>query len=220
MPRKSLSRNGVAVLCLVAGCVSAPPARVEPTAVELVLAATTDVHGRLRGWDYYQSDPAKAVEPRGLARAATIVDSLRAAHPGAVVLLDAGDLLQGNPLAYVAARVSHDTLNPIVGAMNAMDYDAAAIGNHEFNYGLPYLERAVRQADFPFLAANAYRPDGSRAFRAYTIVERRGVKVGIVGATNPGSMVWDRDNLRDRLVVRDIVAEVKAAVAEARAAGA
>ena len=221
MPRKSLARNTVAVLCLAAaGCVPAPAAQVEPTAIEIVVAATTDVHGRLRGWNYYESDATKAVEQRGLARAATIVDSVRAANPGAVVLVDAGDLLQGNPLAYVAARVSHDTLNPIVAAMNALRYDAAAIGNHEFNYGVPYLERAVRQAHFPFLAANAYRPDGSRAFPAYAIVERRGVKVGIVGATNPGSLVWDRDNLRDRLVIRDIVPAVKQAVAEAREAGA
>ena len=221
MPRTYLARTIVAALAAAAaGCVSAPAAVGEPTSVELVLAATTDVHGRLRGWNYYESDPAKAVEPRGLARAATIVDSVRAANPGAVVLVDAGDLLQGNPLAYVAARVSHDTLNPIVAAMNAMRYDAAAIGNHEFNYGVPYLERAVGQARFPFLAANAYRPDGSRAFPAFTIVERRGVKVGIVGATNPGSLVWDRDNLRGRIVVRDIVSEVRAAVAEAREAGA
>lgn len=221
MPRKCLARNIVASLSLIAaGCVPAPAARVEPSSVELVLAATTDVHGRLRGWDYYQSDVSRAVEQRGLARAATIVDSVRAANPGGVVLVDAGDLLQGNPLAYVAARVSHDTLNPIVAAMNAMRYDAAAIGNHEFNYGLPYLERAVSQARFPFLAANAFRPDGRRAFPAYTIVERRGVKVGIVGATNPGSLVWDRDNLRDRLVIHDIVSEVARAVAEARDAGA
>lgn len=137
MPRKCLARNIVAVLDLgaagvvflaAAGCVPTPPPRVEQTSVELVLAATTDVHGRLRGWDYYQSDPSKAVEQRGLARAATIVDSVRAANPGGVILVDAGDLLQGNPLAYVAARISHDTLNPIVAAMNAMRYDAAAIG--------------------------------------------------------------------------------------------
>ncbi|HEX4932514.1 MAG TPA: 5'-nucleotidase C-terminal domain-containing protein, partial [Gemmatimonadaceae bacterium] len=97
---------------------------------------------------------------------------------------------------------------------------AATIGNHEFNYGVPLLEKAVGEAGFPFLAANAYRPDGSRAFKAWHLVERNGVRVAIVGATNPGSMVWDRDNLRDRLVVRDIVPEVRAAVAEARAQGA
>src|SRR5688500_5056510 len=112
MPRKCLARNIVvdyslaAAGCLFlfsAGCVRTPAPRIEQTSVELVLAATTDVHGRLRGWDYYQNDPSLAVEQRGLARAATIVDSVRAANPGGVILVDAGDLLQGNPLAYVAA---------------------------------------------------------------------------------------------------------------------
>src|SRR3954464_15121757 len=117
-------------------------------AVDLVVATTTDVHGRLRAWDYYAN---KAEQVRGLTRAATIVDSVRAANPGRVILLDAGDLLQGNPLAYVAARVSRDRTNPIIAAMNAMHYDAAAIGNHEYNYGVPYLDSAVRQAAFPFL---------------------------------------------------------------------
>ena len=105
-------------------------------------------------------------------------------------------------------------------AMNAMRYDAAAVGNHEFNYGVPFLERTVRQARFPVLAANARRPDGSHAFGAWTMVERAGVKIGIVGATTPGSMVWDRDNLRGRVVLGDIVSAVREAVTEARGAGA
>ncbi len=197
-----------------AGCAAAPRGAAS---ADLYVAATTDVHGRLRGWEYYTNSPDTL---RGLTRAATIVDSLRAAHPGQVVLVDAGDLLQGNPLAYVAARVDTVSPHPVAAAMRAMRYDAAALGNHEFNYGLATLARAAGQAGFPFLAANAYTPEGRRAFPAYTIVERNGVKVGIVGATTPGSMVWDRDNLRGRVVVRDIVPETRTAVAEARRAGA
>jgi 2',3'-cyclic-nucleotide 2'-phosphodiesterase (5'-nucleotidase family) len=113
----------------------APSQLPRPTGpIDLVIATTTDVHGRLRAWDYYAN---KAEAVRGLTRAATIVDSVRAANHGRVILLDAGDLLQGNPLAYVAARVSSDRTNPIIAAMNAMRYDAAAIGNHEYNYGVP-----------------------------------------------------------------------------------
>ena len=179
--------------------------------------STTDVHGRIRGWDYY-ADSAESV--RGLTRAATIVDSVRAANPGRVILLDAGDLLQGNPFTFVAARVAPDTINPIIAAMNAMHYDAAAIGNHEYNYGVPYLERAVAQAHFPFLSANTYRPDGSHAFRPWTIVERQGVKIGIIGATTPGVMVWDADNVRGKVTLGDIVPAVRTAVQEVRAAGA
>jgi 2',3'-cyclic-nucleotide 2'-phosphodiesterase (5'-nucleotidase family) len=194
----------------------AAPASAGSQSVELVIAATTDVHGWLRGWDYYAD---RADVSRGLARAATIVDSLRAAAPGRVLLVDAGDLLQGNPLAYVGARVEPDAPSPVIAAMNVMAYDAAAVGNHEFNYGVPYLTAAVAQARFPFLAANAYSVGGARAFRAWTIVERGGVRIGIIGATTPGAMIWDRENLRGRITIRDVVAEVQTALGEVRAAG-
>ncbi len=181
------------------------------------MLATTDVHGRLRGWDYELNRPDAV---RGLTRAATVVDSIRDANPGRVLLLDAGDLLQGNMLAYVGARVSPDTMIGVVAAMNAMRYDASAIGNHEYNYGVPYLDRAVRQASFPFLSANTYRPDGSHAYPPFAIVERAGIRVGIVGATTPGVMVWDRDNVRGRVTLGDIVPAVRAAADSARRAGA
>ncbi|MEP6998983.1 MAG: 5'-nucleotidase C-terminal domain-containing protein [bacterium] len=207
-----------AALSVAAGCVSLSSAPAAPQTYDLIVAATTDVHGRVLGWNYESNRPDTV---RGLARAATIVDSVRRSAPGRVVLLDAGDLLQGNSLTYVAARVSPaDAPHPVMAAMNAMHYDAAAVGNHEFNYGLPFLERTIAQASFPFLAANAYRADGTRGFKAWTMVTRGDVRIGIVGATTPGSMVWDRDNLKDRLVIRDIVPEVRAAVAEARHAGA
>jgi 2',3'-cyclic-nucleotide 2'-phosphodiesterase (5'-nucleotidase family) len=187
--------------------------------VDLVIATTTDVHGRLRAWDYY-ANQAEAV--RGLTRVATIVDSVRSANPGRVILLDAGDLLQGNPLAYVAAKVSRDRTNPVIAAMNAMKYDAAAIGNHEYNYGVPYLDSAVRQATFPFLSANTYRvdPAGAQAYRPWTIIDRAGIRVGVVGATTPGVTLWDAENVKGRLTFGDIVPAVRRGVQEARAAGA
>jgi 2',3'-cyclic-nucleotide 2'-phosphodiesterase (5'-nucleotidase family) len=206
------------ILLLTLACAPAQlPRSTEP--VDLVVATTTDVHGRLRAWDYY-ANQVDAV--RGLSRAATIVDSVRAANPGRVILLDAGDLLQGNPLAYVVARVSRDRANPIIAAMNAMQYDASAIGNHEYNYGVPYLDSAVRQAKFPFLSANTYRldPEGVHAYRPWTIIERAGLKIGIVGATTPGVTLWDAENIKGRLRFGDIVAAVKQAVQETRAAGA
>lgn len=188
----------------------------------LLVTATTDVHGRIRGWDYYEN---RAEPQRGLARAATIVDSLRRAAPGRIVLVDAGDLLQGNPFAYVVARVTRAPRNAIIAAMNAMRYDAAVIGNHEFNYGVPYLNRSIAQAAFPFLASNVVRTDGAHAgahaYRGVTVVRRDGVRVGLVGATTPGSNVWDATNLAAaHLRVTDIVPAVRDGVREARAAGA
>lgn len=98
---QSLSRAALVLLPLgaLAGAASRP-ARA-PREMTLLVAATTDVHGHLTGWDYYDNRPDTA---RGLARAATIVDSIRAVAPARVVLVDAGDMLQGTPLTYVAAR--------------------------------------------------------------------------------------------------------------------
>src|SRR5687767_6565699 len=112
---------------LLGACARTPAVADRSPTVDLVIAATTDVHGRLTGWDYYAGSADSA---RGLARAATIVDSLRTANPDRVVLLDAGDLLQGNPLAFVAGRVDTMRAHPVIAAMNVMRYDAAAIGNH------------------------------------------------------------------------------------------
>jgi 2',3'-cyclic-nucleotide 2'-phosphodiesterase/3'-nucleotidase/5'-nucleotidase len=211
--------RGSFIALLLAG-VAPAGAQPAPRQVELVVASTTDVHGRLRAWDYYANGGDSA---RGLARAATIVDSLRRAHPGRVLLVDAGDLLQGNPLTYVAARVDTAGPHPVIAAMNAMGYDAAAVGNHEFNYGLPTLRAALRGARFPFLAANAVPLGRERGrpplFAPFRIVQREGIRVGIVGATTPGSMVWDRDNLAGRLRVGDIVPAVRRAVAEVRRRG-
>ncbi len=209
----------VAASCTSSGRrVSSPDSR--PTAAgsfELVVLSTTDVHGHIRAWDYYAGTPDAG---RGLSRAATIVDSVRAAHPGGVLLVDAGDLLQGNPFAYVAMKQFADSVNPVIAAMNAMQYDAAAIGNHDYDYGVPYLERAVAQAKFPFLSANTYRANGSHAFSPWTIAERGGVKIGIIGATTPGVMAWDAENVKGRISVRDIVPAVRRAVEDARRSGA
>jgi len=186
---------------------------------DLAVAATTDVHGRLRAWDYYENAPDAS---RSLAGAATIVDSLRKAYPGRLVLVDGGDLLQGNPLLYVAAKVSPTPVHPVIAAMNVMQYDAAALGNHEFNYGVPLLRQTLSWAAFPFLAANVQDGTGRAFVSPFVMVTRtiaRGqtVRIGIVGATTPGSMVWDADNLRAaKVTVTDIVPAVRSAVREVR----
>jgi 2',3'-cyclic-nucleotide 2'-phosphodiesterase (5'-nucleotidase family) len=179
----------------------------------LFVAATTDVHGHLVGWDYYAN---RADTARGLARAATIVDSLRAAAPERVVLVDAGDMLQGTPLTYVAARREQFAIHPVFAAMNAMHYDAAAVGNHEFNYGLPFLYGAAKGARFPLLAANAYSASGPAPFPGRIMVERQGVRIALIGATTPGSNAWDRDNLAGKLTIGAIVPAVRAQVDSAR----
>ena len=193
---------------------AAAPSAAQSGRFDLVIAATTDVHGRLRAWDYY----ANAADPtRTLAGAATIVDSVRRANPGRVLLVEGGDILSGNPLLYVAAKVAPPPVHPVIAAMNVMHYDAAVIGNHEFNFGVPALRAAIAKAAFPFVAANVRDAQGRAFVAPYTLIDRQGVRIAIVGGTTPGSMLWDRDNLRDAgLTVTDIVSSVRLAVAEVK----
>ncbi len=191
-------------------------APVRPETTVVVLAATTDVHGRVMSWDYERDREA----PLGLVRAATVVDSLRRAHPGRVLLVDAGDLIQGNPFATYYARVAPQAEHPILAAMNRMGYDAAVPGNHEFNFGLPVMQRALGAARFPYVAANLERVNGDPVLPPFVVLERAGVRVAIVGATTPGTMVWDGPNVRGRLLVRGARETVPAAVTAARRQGA
>ncbi|HUF12723.1 MAG TPA: 5'-nucleotidase C-terminal domain-containing protein [Longimicrobiales bacterium] len=214
----------------VAGC--APPAseaRVPAPAAErvtLTLLATTDVHGRILAHDYYAGEETD----HGLSLLKPLIDSVRAARPGLVYLFDSGDLLQGNPFAYVAARVDSAGTrvrgNPIIHAMNLLDYDASAIGNHEFNYGLLHLDRADEQAEFPFLSANIFRAGtDDHAYRASTMLPHATAAgdtllIGVTAATPPGVMVWDRENVTGELELRDITESLRPVVDELRRHGA
>ncbi|MEJ2678553.1 MAG: 5'-nucleotidase C-terminal domain-containing protein [Gemmatimonadota bacterium] len=190
--------------------------------VDLVLLGTTDVHGWLEPYDYYAGHPTT----NGLAALLPVIDSVRSANPGRTFLFDSGDLLQGNALAYVAARV--DTLgpNPIIRAMNLVGYDASAIGNHEFNYGLPYLDHALAQAAFPFLSANIFQAgDTAHAYAPsallpYVAGPGDTLLIGITAATPPGVQIWDHDNVAGRLTFADVVKSVRPVVQSLRARGA
>lgn len=177
-------------------------APVQDTA-HVVVVATTDVHGHATGWDYLTNQPSSG----GLARVATVVDSLKARYPGQVVVVDAGDLIQGDPFASYFARVAPRDPNPVIEAMNLAGYDAATPGNHEFDWGLGVMRQAIAGAAFPYVSGNIYSvPGDTLLYPAYVVVQRGGVRVGITGFTTPGVMVWSRDQLQDKLRVDRIPA--------------
>jgi len=162
----------------------------------VVLVATTDIHGHATDWDYVADRPFAG----GIARVATVVDSLRARYPGQVLLVDAGDLLQGDAFATYFARVAPTTPHPIVEALNLTGYDAATPGNHDFDWGLPFLRRAEADARFPFVSANVYAvPGDTLLYPPYRVVRRQGIRIAVTGFTTPGTMVWDRDQLGGRV---------------------
>ncbi len=168
---------------------AAPPEQHAPgRRVTLTLLATTDVHGHVEPWNYLTARPANL----GLAKIATLVREIRAQEPH-VLLFDCGDATEGTPLAWYFARKDTAAPNPIVAAMNAMRYDAMALGNHEFNFGLDALWRDKAEANFPWLAANVRQewPAGPRHFAPYVIKEIAGVRVGVVGFVTPGIPHWE-----------------------------
>ncbi len=167
----------------------------------LVLVATTDVHGHATAWDYVSDRPF----PGGVVRAAWVIDSLRARYPGRVVVVDAGDLLQGDPFADYYARVAPRDPHPVVEALNLAGYDVATPGNHDLDYGLATFDRAVAAATFRYVSGNILRLPGDRpAFPPYVVLTRGGVRVGVAGFTTPGVMVWSRKAVRGRLRVAPI----------------
>jgi 2',3'-cyclic-nucleotide 2'-phosphodiesterase / 3'-nucleotidase len=168
----------------------------ESGTVSLTVMSTTDLHGWVVPWDYYTDIEDKRY---GLARVATLVDSIRARVPH-TLLLDAGDWMQGNPMAEFYGR--HDTLSPypLLRAADLLEFDAIAIGNHEFNFGIDLLRHRIEQTRSPIIAANIYHAGThDPAFEPYVIRDVDGVRVGILGLTTPGSAVWDRVHVEGRL---------------------
>ena len=206
------------LLALLAVQQPAPPSAspVSDTA-HVVIVATTDVHGRVLGWDYVRDAPA----PGGLSRAATMVEALRAQYPEQVVLVDAGDLIEGNLFAAYFAERDSQRPHPVVDALNAMQYDAATPGNHEFDFGPAVLARATGDATYHYVSANVFRgASDTLAYPPYVVVTRAGVKIGITGLTTPGVMVWDRSELGGRIRVRPIAEAAPLALRRLDLAGA
>ena len=170
-------------------------------AVTLTILHTSDLHGHVHPHDAL----ADADRGEGLARVATAVAAVRA-EGGAVLLLDSGDTIEGAPEQALAfsGRVGGGG-DPIVGAMNRVGYDAMAIGNHEFDFGLERLEASRREARFPWLSANTLRPDGAPAFAPYVVKEIAGVRVGILGLVTPHVANWESPALLGGLRFGDSV---------------
>ncbi|MFF4548163.1 bifunctional metallophosphatase/5'-nucleotidase [Streptomyces sp. NPDC001406] len=200
------------------------------------ILGTTDLHSHVFDWDYYK-DAAytdKVGNSCGVARVATLVKQQREAKgEERVLLVDAGDIIQGTSLAYYFARVDPITgtdgkrgpKHPMAVAMNHMRYDAAALGNHEFNYGIEVLRKFESQCRFPLLGANALDAKTLRpAFLPYTVKRicvpgAPDIKVGILGLTNPGIALWDKDNVSGKMVFPGLVEQAKKYVPRLRALG-
>lgn len=196
--------------------------------VGLTILATSDLHAAMLAYDYFADRPGR----RGsLARLATMIAAARK-EAGACLLLDNGDFLLGTPLADAHLPAGAGRKNPVIAAMTALGYDAAALGNHEFDLEREDLRTILGEADFPLLCANL-RPLPGGGYeglwqdgvvipvRARDTAGRAAeVKVGVFGVLPPQVMQWDGRRVTGRLEAEDIASAATRAAQGLRAAGA
>jgi len=224
---------------LIAGIAAFPvlPVQAEtksPT-VELRLLETTDIHVNIVNYDYYKDKPT---DEYGLAKTATLIKQAREEATNSL-LFDNGDLIQGNPLGDYVAKVDvlqDGETHPVYKAMNLLDYDLGNIGNHEFNYGLDFLNKTLNGSNFPYVNANVYIDDkdndptnDKNYFTPYEILDKtfkdengqeHTLKVGVIGFVPPQVTEWDKANLEGKVIAKDIVETAKKYVPQMKAEGA
>ena len=233
LPRRAVLRGSAAL----AGAVALHPfaARAAGDQAHLRVLETTDLHVNVFPYDYYADKPN---ETFGLTRTASLIDAIRA-EAANTLLIDNGDIIQGSPMGdYVAFAhgLPDGYVHPIVRAMNTMGYACSTLGNHEFNYGLDFLDRAIAGANFPFVCANLARGALAAAplkdslyLEPYVILDRilkdgagrdLPIRIGLIGFVPPQIMTWDAHNLDGRVTTRDIVEAARAWVPRMREDGA
>ncbi|MBO0345048.1 bifunctional 2',3'-cyclic-nucleotide 2'-phosphodiesterase/3'-nucleotidase [Roseibium sp. CAU 1637] len=235
-------KNGVSRRMLLKGAAAAGiTAALHPYSVlakegtaHLRLMETTDLHVHVFPYDYYADRPT---DTAGLARTATLIRQIRDEATNSM-LVDNGDFLQGNPLGdYIAYErgMKDGDLHPVIKGMNVLGFDAGTLGNHEFNYGLEFMQKVLAGANFPMVCANlasgklASNPrDDAFLLDPYLIVEKTvmdgagksyPIKIGFVGFVPPQIMNWDRGHLEGNVQTRGIVEAAKAIVPEMKEKG-
>ncbi|EOI3464594.1 bifunctional 2',3'-cyclic-nucleotide 2'-phosphodiesterase/3'-nucleotidase [Cronobacter dublinensis] len=203
-------------------------ASVNAATVDLRILETTDLHSNMMDFDYYKDAPT---EKFGLVRTASLINAARQEAANSV-LVDNGDLIQGSPLGdYMAAKGLKDgDVHPVYKAMNTLDYAVGNLGNHEFNYGLDYLHKALAGANFPYVNANIIDAKTQKPlFTPYLIKETQvkdkdgkphTLKIGYIGFVPPQIMTWDKANLSGKVTVNDITETARKYVPQMRAEGA
>ena len=183
--RKSAHKCIVALVLTVAMAVSLvlPAAAAEEESKTVTILQTSDLHGMVNPYDYASNKVSKT----SLAHAATIIKAERSKDPN-LLLLDTGDTTQAN---YIQEFLNENP-NPIIGALNYLDYDAWTLGNHEFNFGFSYVTKEISEFEGVTLAGNIYKADGSRWIDAYHIFDVDGVKVAVFGIDAPHIPQWEK----------------------------
>lgn len=188
------------------------------TTVSLRILSTTDIHTNIVNYDYYKDIPSNSL---GLVKVSTLIQNARAEQPN-TILLDNGDSIQGTPLGSYKSSVKKlvdGEVHPSIAAMNYLDYDAAIYGNHEFNYGLEFLDEVTDDAAFPYVNANIIDSQTKELkYTPYVMIDKEVVdsngntttlKIGVTGIVPPQILKWDKSHLEGKLEVKDSVQVVE-----------
>ena len=201
------------------------------TLASLRLIATSDLHASIMPYDYCANRPNSNL---GLGAIAQQIATARGEARNCL-LFDNGDFLQGNPLADYVAAARRRRAHPVITAFNTLGYDAATLGNHEFDYGLRFLSDVLADAAFPVVSANVATRLGPSPARdetllpPFTILRRQIfdhegrahlLRIGVIGFAPPQVAEWDRDSSGGKVHTRDILAAARAWLPRLRAQGA
>lgn len=201
---------------------------LQAATVDLRIIETTDLHGNMMNYDYFKD---QYIDTFGLAKTANLIHQARKEVINSV-LVDNGDLIQGSPMADYALNkgLNKGETHPVYKALNTLDYVVGNIGNHEFNFGLDFLQKSLAGANFPYVNANVFDAKTDKPyFRQYIIldkpvVDREGkqhtIKIGYIGFVPPQIMQWDKLNLEGKVIVKDITETAKQLVPEMKKQGA
>ena len=174
---------------------------------DVTILGTSDIHGHFVPWDY-ASDKENT---RGsLSQIATKVKAIRKEQEN-LILVDAGDTIQGN----FVETFKDEKISPMMLGFNEMDYDVWVLGNHEFDFGLKVLNRALTQFEGNALAGNIEKTDGNPFLPSFTIVERNGIKIGVIGMDTPMTQVFaEGTNRLGGMVFTNPTIEVKKVISK------
>lgn len=169
--------------------------------VNIKLVQTSDVHGAFYPYDFIRQQPADG----GLARVASYVREQRARYGENLLLLENGDILQGQPSAYYYNYIDTTSVHLTARMLNFMGYDAGNMGNHDVETGHAVFDRWASQCRFPVLGANVVeQATGLPHFKPYEVLVRDGVKVVVLGMITPAIPVWLSENLWSGLRFEDM----------------
>ena len=186
MPKFGRRAAAVFMAVFMLGIFLSGCAEKEPTSKSLRIIATSDLHGKFVPWDYALNCESSS---GSVAQLSSAVKEYRTEN---TLLFDAGDTIQDN---CADIFVGSDDVHPMIQAMNAIGYDVCVTGNHEYNYGMDIVRKTVSDFDCKVLTGNVYYENGERVADGYTILEKDGIRIAVIGMVSPNITRWDAANL-------------------------